>query len=171
MCQYAFGFETQDRIQAAFGGTLGRTALTPKGDFLGRPPRSGAGGVSDLPGATKNSAIGIESAVARRSNISRVGFSSPRSIRARYPRAISARTASRFWDTPWATRRRRRFQARIFDARIDTSLLVSVHVIANAYPQLLWRCAGDIAAWRAYASQELSQLHRKAGRIKTEVEK
>ena len=100
------------------GGLSAGPRWSPRG-FLGRPPRSGSGGTSDLPGVTKNSAIGVESVLARRSNVSRVGFSSPRSIRTRYPRAIAAFAASRFWDTPWVTRTRRRFQARSFDAGIE----------------------------------------------------
>lgn len=90
-------------------------------ESLGRPfgflpDGSGGGGIAAAAGSVSNSATVTSSTVAKLSSLLIVTFSEPRSTRPTYERSIPASSASRSCDSPFATRRRRKFQPRIFRA-------------------------------------------------------
>jgi hypothetical protein len=76
-----------------------------------RPFRSGIGGEDPFTGTTKNSAIGTDSVVAKRSRTSTVGFSSQRSRPPTYERSTPASKASLSCERPRSTLTRRKFHA------------------------------------------------------------
>lgn len=80
------------------------------------PDGSGCGWGVAAAGSVSNSATVTSRTLAKLSSLVIVTFSVPRSTRPTYERSISASRARRSCESPFATRRRRKFQPRILRA-------------------------------------------------------